>query len=171
MSNVGLHSVLLDTITYFTTMVGIVRAGYAVFPISPRNSPEAVADLLSKTAATHILVGAEQSLQDLTASALQVMAANCAAPLPHYSPMPSFEDIYVDDSDHDFKPLPPFKPDWCDPAIIMHSSGMRRPQYFMPASLMSRLLSGSTKFPKPILWTHYRIFLLALTPCTPLHLV
>src|SRR6202034_3963513 len=38
-----------DTITYFFFMVGILRAGFTVFPISPRNNPPAIAHLLKKT--------------------------------------------------------------------------------------------------------------------------
>ncbi|EPQ50791.1 hypothetical protein GLOTRDRAFT_50066 [Gloeophyllum trabeum ATCC 11539] len=39
-----------DTITYFTVMVGIIRAGYAAFLISTRNSSAAIAHLLGKAA-------------------------------------------------------------------------------------------------------------------------
>ncbi|KAF9553781.1 hypothetical protein CPC08DRAFT_645179 [Agrocybe pediades] len=44
-----------DTITYFTTLISILRAGYIGFAISPRNSPAAVAHIINKAVTGHIL--------------------------------------------------------------------------------------------------------------------
>ncbi|KAJ3520636.1 hypothetical protein NM688_g9133 [Phlebia brevispora] len=133
-----------DTITYFTTIVGIMRAGYIVFPISPRNSAAAVAHLISRTSTSHALVGSEPALQELAAGALKILVDSEKAQ-PGMSNIPVFEDIFIDDHEETFEPLPPYKPGWDDPALIMHSS-------------------GSTDFPKPIVWSHYRYLLAGYVP-------
>ncbi|KZT28667.1 acetyl-CoA synthetase-like protein [Neolentinus lepideus HHB14362 ss-1] len=132
-----------DTITYFTVTMGIVRAGFAAFPISPRNSPAAVAHLLAKIKVSHVLVGAENALQELIKHALEMVPENSSHMQMNMSSMPTFEELYIDDDD--FKPLSFERPDMDDPAIILHSS-------------------GSTAFPKPVIWTHYRMLQLGLIP-------
>jgi hypothetical protein len=37
--------------------------------------------------------------------------------------MPLFEDIYIDEADMIFQPLPPTRPDLNELAVILHSSG------------------------------------------------
>ncbi|KAI0070731.1 acetyl-CoA synthetase-like protein, partial [Panus rudis PR-1116 ss-1] len=133
-----------DTITYFTLVEGILRAGHMVFPISPRNSAPAVAHLLSKTNVDYVFVGPESSLQSLMASTFKIME-EAGNHLPNQANIPTFEELYPEDSTKDFKPLPPYKPDWKDTAMYMHSS-------------------GSTAFPKPIAWSHYRYFMISITP-------
>lgn len=123
-------------------MVGIVRAGHVAFPISVRNSPAAVAHLLSKTNTTHVLVGSEASLQSLASASLELMQNS----KPHLTPMPNFEDLYVPDDAESFSPLSFKRPDFDSPAIILHSS-------------------GSTAFPKPVPWTHYHMLQVAIRPC------
>jgi acyl-CoA synthetase (AMP-forming)/AMP-acid ligase II len=114
----------LDTVTYVTTEVGILRAGFAVFPISPRNSPEAVAHLLKKTGARHLLVGGEPMLQKLAAASLQSLRADDHLEIP-LSGMPHFEDLYPpgESSDSEFKYYPPVKFDLNSPSLVLHSSG------------------------------------------------
>ncbi|TFY80855.1 hypothetical protein EWM64_g3157 [Hericium alpestre] len=126
---------LSDTITYFTTEVGILRAGFTVFPISPRNSPEAIAHLLKKTNARHLLVGGEPILQKLSAATLQLLAKDEEAKLDlTVSPMPVFEQVYPPNaSELEFTRYPNIKYDLKTHALILHSS-------------------GSTSFPKPISW-------------------
>ncbi|KAI0249337.1 acetyl-CoA synthetase-like protein [Lactifluus subvellereus] len=134
-----------DTVTYVTTEVGILRAGFAVFPISPRNSPEAVAHLLKKTGARHLLVGGEPMLQKLAAASLELLRADGHPEIPQ-SGMPRFEDIYPhDSSDSEFKHYPPAKFNRNAPSLILHSS-------------------GSTAFPKPIVWTHKELVTLCTIP-------
>ena len=113
----------IDTITYFTLIAGVIRAGYTVFPISPRNSAQAIAHLLAKTDTSHLFVGAEASLQELAAASLDGLSRERDAKLPKLSTMPLFEDLYLDDHETTFKPLPSYKPDWNDSAFIVHSSG------------------------------------------------
>jgi acyl-CoA synthetase (AMP-forming)/AMP-acid ligase II len=113
----------IDTVTYVTTEVGILRAGFAVFPISPRNSPEAIAHLLKKTGASHLLVGGEPMLQKLAAASSELLRSDGHAEIP-VSHMPHFEDLYPHDgSDNGFKDYPAVKFDLDAPSLILHSSG------------------------------------------------
>ncbi|KIP01948.1 hypothetical protein PHLGIDRAFT_319891 [Phlebiopsis gigantea 11061_1 CR5-6] len=124
-----------DTITYTTVMLGVQRAGFVSFAISSRNSPAAVAHLLTTTSSEYILIGRDQNLQDLLSAAFQLMQ-DANTPLPFKMPIPIFEDLFVEGAT-DFVPLPPLNADWDEPMVMMHSS-------------------GTTAFPKPITWTHYR---------------
>ncbi|GJE93533.1 acetyl-CoA synthetase-like protein [Phanerochaete sordida] len=132
-----------DTTTYFTMEAGIIRSGHVLFPISPRNSAAAVAHLLAQTCVAHVFVGAEPALQDLARAALELMDRDTARPT--LSTVPAFEELYADGKHEPVEPLPPYRPQWDDPALIMHSS-------------------GSTAFPKPIVWSHYRYFMLCIVP-------
>ena len=112
-----------DTVTYLTTEVGILRAGFTVFPVSPRNSPEAVAHLLKKTGANHLLVGREPALQKLATTSLELLRADGHPGIPH-SNMPNFEDLYPhDEPDIEFKHYPVVKFDMDAPSLILLSSG------------------------------------------------
>ena len=109
--------------TYLTTELGMLRAGFTVFPISPRNSPEAVAHLLKKTGANHLLVGREPALQKLATTSLELLRADGHPGTPH-SNMPNFEDLYPHDgSDNEVKHYPAVKFDLDAPSLILHSSG------------------------------------------------
>lgn len=126
-----------------------MRAGYAAFPISTRNSPAAVAHLLKKAGVAHVLVGHESALQALISDALALIEDDEERPKPTISVMLANEDVYRNEEEdqEDFVPLEPrtYHPD--DPAFLFHSS-------------------GSTAFPKPIVWTHYQSVQLSLTPCS-----
>ncbi|KAI0265422.1 acetyl-CoA synthetase-like protein [Gloeopeniophorella convolvens] len=134
-----------DTVTYVTTEVGILRAGFAVFPISPRNSPEAIAHLLKKTGTAHLLVGGEPMLQRLAAASLDLLREEGLPDIP-FSTMPQFEDIYPEGpSGSEFKRYPKVKFDLDAPSLILHSS-------------------GSTAFPKPVIWSHRHLVVLCTIP-------
>jgi len=110
-------------VTYVTTEVGILRAGFSVFPISPRNSPEAVAHLLKKTGSNYLLVGGELMLQKLANTALELLRGEGHPEIPS-SHMPYFEDLYpTDDSDNEFENYPTVKFEPEAPSLILHSSG------------------------------------------------
>lgn len=119
---------LIDVITYYTTIMGILRAGYVCFPISPRNSPTAVAHLLSKTSAAHIIVGREKTYQDLVSAALVSLKedfaeSSGAAGIP-FSSMPLFEDLYLSDWQSNPTVPPPYgEPTLEDICMVVHSSG------------------------------------------------
>ncbi|KLO13762.1 acetyl-CoA synthetase-like protein [Schizopora paradoxa] len=127
-----------DTITFFTFIVGIMRAGFIVFPISTRNSASAIAHLLTKTTVSHLLVGRENALQTLASDSLNLLSDR-----PITSTMPTFEDVYS--TSDSFTPLSPSKARLESPAIILHSS-------------------GSTAFPKSITWKHSFLLQTSLIP-------
>jgi acyl-CoA synthetase (AMP-forming)/AMP-acid ligase II len=121
--SIGSINFRLDTVTYVTTEVGILRAGFAVFPISPRNSPEAIAHLLKRTGTRHLLVGGEPMLQKLAAGSLELLRADGHPEIP-LSGMPRFEDLYPHESSNsDFKHYPQVRFDLDAPSLILHSSG------------------------------------------------
>ncbi|OCB92288.1 acetyl-CoA synthetase-like protein [Sanghuangporus baumii] len=138
----------VDTITYFLNIAGIFRSGYIVFPISPRNSPAAVAHLLQKgTVVSHILIGAEPASQSLVSNALQLLDVDIRDRIGK-SALPTFDEMCdLDGTNHcqwsDHPPNVSFDLDCV--ALILHSS-------------------GSTAFPKPVYWTHYRLVQLAYCP-------
>jgi acyl-CoA synthetase (AMP-forming)/AMP-acid ligase II len=110
-------------VTYVTTEVGILRAGFSVFPISPRNSPQAIAHLLKLTGSNYLLVGGEPMLQKLANAALEILRAEAHPEIPT-SHMPHFQDLYPDDdSESDFENYPKVKFDLEAPSLILHSSG------------------------------------------------
>lgn len=117
---------LIDTISYFTLIHGVMRAGYIPFPISPRNSPAAIAHLLSKTNATHIFVSEDPSMQGLSAGSLKVLAAQGGQEVQRIT-TPFFDELYLTYSNEDDS-LPPAaeKREFDSVALILHSSGTSR---------------------------------------------
>ncbi|TCD63425.1 putative NRPS-like protein biosynthetic cluster [Steccherinum ochraceum] len=122
-----------DTVTYFCTIIGIMRAGFTVFAMSPRNSAEAVAHLLSKTDSQFMLVSSEPSMVSLAEAALKIMRTSGKA--PPMGRMPEYDNLYSAAMNVNFMPYPNVKHDVDSIALILHSS-------------------GSTAFPKPIFWKH-----------------
>lgn len=122
-----------ETISYFITIVAVQRADCVVFPISPRNSPAAVAHLLQAVNVDHVLVGREPVVQTLLNDALETLKSTKPDhTLPETSTMQSFEELF-DTAQQAPKPgdLPMTNTALTDIAIYFHSS-------------------GSTAFPKPI---------------------
>jgi acyl-CoA synthetase (AMP-forming)/AMP-acid ligase II len=111
---------LQDQITYFTLIAGILRAGYQVFPVSPRNSDAAIAHLLQSTGCNYVFVSADSAMQKLAgAAATKIVALGGQINL---IPVPSFVELYDKSTTGDF--LPPMrKLDLEAPAVILHSSG------------------------------------------------
>jgi hypothetical protein len=105
-------------------IMAIMRAGYIAFPISPRNSPSAVAHLIKSVGVQYILVGNDQSMSDLADESLQALKANYEGKTiePQLIPIPHFGDLFVDTGD-DFKTLPSIRKEPNDIIIYLHSSG------------------------------------------------
>ena len=144
----------------------VMRADLAVFPISPRNSAIAVAHLLQKVQVDHVLLGHERAMQELVASAFDILRSDHKT-LPSTSFMPQFEDLYGG-SDVQWAPLPPMgKQDITEIAMILHSSGMNIS--ISPAIPSDSSLIGSTAFPKPIGWSHYVLLGSGRWPRKPSH--
>ncbi|KAK0216122.1 hypothetical protein IW262DRAFT_1449678 [Armillaria fumosa] len=137
-----------DTITYFITMMSILRANYVFFPISPRNSAPAVAHLLHKVGVQHVLVGRDASMQALARDALEILRSqHLSAELPKTSVAPAFEDLFLPEwqknTNAEDLPLKSVDPD---------------------ATIMYLHSSGSTAFPKPVPWSGHRLVQTSLIP-------
>ncbi|KAI5116179.1 hypothetical protein M0805_002877 [Coniferiporia weirii] len=133
-----------DTITFYSFVIGVMRTGWTIFPISPRNSPAAVVTLLEQTKASHLFVSVESAIQSLADASLDQIRTKVAI-VKHR--MPVFEDLFpIGGYDHSFQFEPPVDVDMDSYAIILHSS-------------------GSTAFPKPIYITHRVMITNASFPC------
>ncbi|KAG7442861.1 acetyl-CoA synthetase-like protein [Guyanagaster necrorhizus] len=117
-----------DTITFFTTFIGMFRAGIPFLALSPRNSPAALAHLLRTTEPTHLFVSADASLLELARDSFKFLDGSH---VPEIAYMPSYEDLYIKNGS--FIRLPPRGQDLTTRTVIAHSS-------------------GSTSFPKPSVW-------------------
>ncbi|KAF8633857.1 hypothetical protein AX17_004349, partial [Amanita inopinata Kibby_2008] len=134
-----------DNVPYFLTNMAVMRAGYSLFTISPRNSPAAVAHLIMKVGVKYVLVGCEPAMANLVTEVSKVLKSEYSSfPEPEFSSLPMFEELFTDNPT-ELEP-PPFgrvNPD--DSVLYFHSS-------------------GSTAFPKPIPWTHLRLLQLLTVP-------
>ncbi|EGN97840.1 hypothetical protein SERLA73DRAFT_109083 [Serpula lacrymans var. lacrymans S7.3] len=133
-----------DHISFFAVIMGMIYVGCPVFPISPRNSSQAVAHLLRTSGATHLYVGVEQIFQDTAAAAMELLRESESVE-PQIHPMPIFEELFNDENQAEVLSLRASKSPLEAPALILHSS-------------------GSTAFPKLIVWTHYHLIHLANIP-------
>ena len=104
-------------------VLGIYRAGHVAFPISPRNSSAAVADLVRKTKSAHVLVSQDTHITSVIHGAF----AELDGVSKHN--MPQFEDLYPTGASHDEGKIddildaPAYDVDPDSPALILHSSG------------------------------------------------
>ncbi len=114
---------VLDSITYFTLVHGIIRLGHVPFPVSPRNSSAAIAHLLAETQASHILVSGNPSMQSLWAGAADVLRGRGGLQVKTL-PTPSYSDLYGDRLDEDVLPTPPAsKTHLSSVGLVLHTSG------------------------------------------------
>lgn len=155
-----------DTIPYFVTAVSVMRAHCVVFPISPRNSPTAVAHLIQKVGVKHILVGQEQAMRDLSSAALDILESQYpSTPKPNLTPMPLYEDLFLSPTDPSvtLDDAPYINRGSETLCLILHSSGTL---LFLRSQFVDISLGpiGSTAFPKPIFWTQGRFAEMALIP-------
>ncbi|KAJ3715279.1 hypothetical protein DFJ43DRAFT_1007325 [Lentinula guzmanii] len=129
----------VDTILYTALITGIMKSGLVPFPISPRNSSAALVHLIRKTSTHRIL---------MTQTTLQGVVDGLKAELHTVDPtyelnieeVPTLQDAFPhlgrEVAEDPFTPISPtFSPKDTDKGIYLHSS-------------------GSTGFPKPILFTH-----------------
>ncbi|KAJ7077650.1 hypothetical protein B0H15DRAFT_789481 [Mycena belliarum] len=131
---------LSDTILYEALIVGLITANLIPFPISPRNTPAAVVNLLQKSGCHRMIA---------TCTTLLLLVAGIRKELAQVAPdfdlaiqeVPSFLEVYpnlaAEDSDsasevYPARPLPLSPEDVC---IYLHTS-------------------GSTGLPKPIAYSH-----------------
>jgi len=125
---------LVDTVTYFTLIHGIIRAGHVPFPLSPRNSPAAIAHLLNKTECTHMFVSEDPSMQGLATGSLKVLAGQGGHQVKRI-PTPFFDELYEPRPKEDSIPIPKAKKvDLEGPGLILHSSGTASESHILIAS-------------------------------------
>ncbi|KAJ7842962.1 hypothetical protein B0H14DRAFT_2779739 [Mycena olivaceomarginata] len=136
-----------DAIPYFTLLMSCMRANYVVFPISPRNSPAAVAHLVDKAKVKYVLIGHEPAMLELMTAALNILSTQYPLTTPpDVSYTPLFEELFLHNAPTISPNSIPYEYKGPDAiACIMHSS-------------------GSTAFPKPIYWSNHRTIEVALTP-------
>lgn len=123
---IALTSRSTDSITYWTSVMGIARANMAVFAISPRNAPDAIAHLLLKVQATALFVSSEAALQNNAKRALELISTaeeNSSSTTVTMHPMTTFEDLYPAHPNAEVEYIPAIEYDLDAPAFIFHSSG------------------------------------------------
>ena len=103
-------------------IAGIIRAGYSAFPISPRNSDAAVADLLRKSGAAFMLVSRDKPMQKLAQGASQLLLLEGDDRVMPFMDVPSFQEIY--ERAEPVEPPPALQIIKSDETVlILHSSG------------------------------------------------
>lgn len=101
-------------------MMGMVRAGIVVFPLSPRFSPHVLGYLLAQNDVLHVLVSTEEHINTLASDAIKDAQRRKPSLLPRIHPMPTFKILYtkVDEASS----LPPRAVDMSATSFIVHSS-------------------------------------------------
>lgn len=102
-------------------MLGIMRAGFTAFLISPHTPLPALTHLLSTAGVSHVLVDGEPVLWSNLASAVQEVDQTTGRSLRVHS-MPKHKDLFQGYS-YPFKPFPEHKFDLDAHALIIHSTG------------------------------------------------
>ncbi|KNZ76905.1 hypothetical protein J132_06813 [Termitomyces sp. J132] len=143
-----------DTISVFTTLIGMLRLGVVCFPISPRFSDSVVAHLSQKAGATHILVdGHNPRLFQVARNALvelnEQRGVGTQTPLPNLHALPIFDEIYGDYGH--FDPLPETSYPLSSHAMLVHSS------------------NSTSDYPKVIPWTVQLILATTTIPANSSH--
>ncbi|THV08158.1 acetyl-CoA synthetase-like protein [Dendrothele bispora CBS 962.96] len=144
-----------DAIPYYTTVLSILRANCVPFPISPRNSPQAVAHLINQVGVSHVLLGHDQSMQQLMERAAEFLKEDFGytkEKVPSTSMVPVFEDLYLSETQNDRKE----RVGKIKEEIPLKTLGPKEIQMYLHSS-------GSTAFPKPIPWTSHGVQ--GLTTC------
>ena len=116
-------------------MIGMMKAGYALFLLSPRNAHVAVADMLQRMGVSDIFVSADTPMQETASAALASLAKSGVVVKQHA--MPVFDDLFPEKVD----PNSPFEADVelspvRDPtatSVILHSSGKFSSSFASPA--------------------------------------
>ncbi|KAI0795715.1 acetyl-CoA synthetase-like protein [Abortiporus biennis] len=141
-----------DSITYSCTTLGIICSGNTAFPISPRNSPDAIAHLLLKTNTSFLFVGNDPRLRDNAETAIKSVKEQKGDSdtdnAVEFLAMPKFEDMFPLhqlSSEETLEHFPHVNFPLDSAALILHSS-------------------GSTAFPKPITSSHRALIQWSLTP-------
>ncbi|KAJ3821631.1 putative aminoadipate reductase [Lentinula raphanica] len=113
----------LDSIVYMALITGLMNVGLVPFPISPRNSSPAIAELLRKSSARRLLT-THVTLPDVINGIRSEMRTDGL----RLEEAPSLKDIFPylarETAGHPFScAVEPFIPEDTDAAIYLHSSG------------------------------------------------
>ena len=101
-----------------------MRTGLGVFPISTRNSPEAIAHLLKATGTNLLFVEKNPALENLVVQTEDLLSASGSSIKLQVWHMPVFEDLYVRDSGNDaVEWYPSVEYDLNAVGLMLHSSG------------------------------------------------
>ncbi|THV08178.1 acetyl-CoA synthetase-like protein [Dendrothele bispora CBS 962.96] len=148
-----------DSISYYTTVLAIIRANCVPFPIYPKNSPQAVAHLIQKVGVTHVLLGYDQNMQHLMERAVEFLEEDFGytkEKIPGTSMIPVFEDLYLSKargaSSEGQERVNKIREE-----IPLKALGPKDIQFYLHSS-------GSTALPKPLPWTSLGVY--KLTTCT-----
>ncbi|KAJ8517244.1 hypothetical protein ONZ45_g5545 [Pleurotus djamor] len=141
-----------DTITFFCTLMGAMRAGICTAIISPHNSTDAVAHLLNEVAATHVFISEEDAVQTLASGTLEIIqdehsGLHNSAPFT-VAKMPTPDQIFISSPGLKLSSLgttPRWLVDRESPVVYTHSS-------------------GSTSLPKPLAWNHSFLLQVGFAP-------
>lgn len=105
-----------------------MRAGYTVFLISTRNAPAAVADMLERTGAGHVIVSSDSFMRGVAKEALSSLSANDKHIIE--IGIPAFEELFAEklelSSPYEAQVVLPTSFDMMGAAAILHSSGTSR---------------------------------------------
>ena len=127
----------LDTITYATIELGIVRAEGVAFAVSPRNSAPGVAYLIDKTGSEYLIFTSD--LKPLVDAALVILKEQ-GSKIPVFRLMPTFKDLFPEDDSEDFEYLSePRLKGLDDPIVLLHSSGT--PGYSCLGTVFMRIVA------------------------------
>lgn len=110
-----------DSITMFTVIYGLMRAGVVPFPLSPRNSPGAIAHLLVTTGAKRIIIS--DGMRQLYLDTLDILRKS-KADLIKTLEMPKFDALFPLPTGVDEEIPLAANVDINSPCMILHSSGM-----------------------------------------------
>ncbi|KAE9394514.1 amp-CoA ligase, partial [Gymnopus androsaceus JB14] len=122
---------LVDTIVYASAIVGLMEAGLIPFPISPRNTPEAVINLMKKTGA-HRILGTRSTLQELFQNIKSELASETPGEPSYdltFEEIPGLNELFPKlGAETDKDPFEMYPPASANPALdviagILHSSG------------------------------------------------
>lgn len=115
----------IDSISFFSTIVAIMRLNLTPFPLSVRNSPVAVAHLIKKAQLLQVFVSPDPAMQRLIAEARDILRENDGIEVEVLE-MVQFKDI--EDSEetrvNEVEEIKFPKVDLDSTAVILHSSGV-----------------------------------------------
>ncbi|OCH88269.1 hypothetical protein OBBRIDRAFT_836723 [Obba rivulosa] len=135
--------VTADSISYATLMISIMYCGYALFPISTRNSVIAVVHLVRLTGIRHLFISPDPTMQRLVVQGREALRTENSE--VQLVPMPQFDDLYNESLDHEGMQKGALDSE--KTILILHSSGstaLSKPIHFETLNFL--MLDGFLPF-------------------------